>query len=125
MDTSSLEGIQWLLRDIDKESLIDLALDFDLSPMQYYTRQDLDLFDYTKEHYVSQLSFAFFENSHRIHYLHQFLAQVEAKKAKVEAPASMPAKKRKMKKMASHSSNNLLGDAEISQQLDETCQPNN
>ena len=50
---SSLEGIETRLWLMDVDNLIDLALQFDESPMRYFTRESLQMMNYAKRHYVS------------------------------------------------------------------------
>jgi len=38
---------------MDVDNLIDLALQFDESPMRYFTRESLQMMNYAKRHYVS------------------------------------------------------------------------
>jgi len=46
----AIEGRLWLM---EIEELMTLALDFDESPMKYFSREDLRMMGYTKRHYVS------------------------------------------------------------------------
>ena len=64
--------------------MIVLALEFDESPMRYFTEDTLKQMGYTKRHYTSQLGHAFFENLDRLDYLVNFEKQRKSmnKKAK-------------------------------------------
>lgn len=86
----SLEGIEARLGLIHVEDLIVLALEFDESPMRYFSEPDLKQLNYTKRHYISQLGHAFFENPHRLDYLLRFEKSIKEKALKkVEASAAL------------------------------------
>lgn len=71
-ENTSLDQIEERLSQLDLQMLIKLALEFDASPMQYFSLENLVQFNYPKSHYIDQLAFAFFENPHRLDFLDKF-----------------------------------------------------
>ena len=70
--SNSLEAIESFLGRMALDDLIVLALEFDESPMRYFTEDILKQMNYTKRHYINQLGHAFFENLDRLDFLVNF-----------------------------------------------------
>jgi len=97
---TSLEAIEGRLWNLEHEDLIDLALEFDESPMRYFTKQSLVQMNYLKRHYINQLAHAFFENPHRMDYLTGFEQRAKRRKMSFAEAASLAAAAEKARALA-------------------------
>lgn len=86
---ASLEEIQTRLSAFTTDELITLALDFEESPMRYFSKEDLLDFGYPKRHYVGQLAFAFYENAHTLKVLEAFEAKTTQKRKESESGSKL------------------------------------
>ena len=89
MQGASLEEIQTRLGAFTTDELITLALDFEESPMRYFSKEDLLDFGYPKRHYVGQLAFAFYENVHTLKVLEAYEEKTAKKRQEGESGSKL------------------------------------
>ena len=90
LNDHSFEAIEARLMAMQISELMDLALEFEESPLKFFTLQSLKQVGYSKHHYVDQLTYAFFEHSDKIEFLTSFEQRIREQKSQLSTDSETP-----------------------------------